>query len=579
MNIIKGIPASPGIAAGEAFVLHEEEAIIPRYSIARNEVSAEWERFLKALTAARNDISSIRDKTSRDMGDDHAAIFDAHLLMLEDPEMLSALEESLGQYLYNIEWILHKYSQKIIGQIEGLNDPILQERSVDVHDITQRLLSHLMHRERSTVPEPGNDIILVSKNLLPSEFISMDKSRIKGMAMLVGGKTSHTAILARAFEIPAVLGIGNILKSIKTGQSIILDGDAGTVFLNPDKSEIARARKAIKKKEKREELFVRDAHLPATTQDGFSVKLKANLEVPEEALNALKHGAQGVGLFRSEFLFLTPGRPPDEETQYLAYRRVVEAMEGRPVTIRTLDVGGDKILPSFVMDEEVNPLLGWRAIRYCLFDKEMFLTQLRAILRASAHGDLRIMFPMISGVGELEATLEVLEAARESLASEGKKIAESIPVGIMIEVPGAAMTADIMAKRVDFMSIGTNDLIQYSLAVDRGNERVAYLYEPFHPAVLRFIKLAIDAGKKAGIPVAMCGEMASDLYALPVLLGLGLDEFSMSAIAIPEIKALIRSLTMDEARKLTEKVMLMESHSDVEAFLKAEIGKRVLPYG
>ncbi len=572
MNIIQGIPASPGIAIGPALIFLEEEDItIPRYSIAQGEVELEWARFLVALERSRADIAGLRDRARREMGDQHGAIFDAHLLMLEDPDMLGTLEVSLADSLSNIEWVLHQYEQNVVRKLENLNDPIMQERGADIHDISTRILRHLMLKERFSLADLDRDVVLVAKNLLPSDMIGMNRAKVKGIVMVAGGKTSHTAILARAFEIPAVLGLGNAARTIKSGDMLVVDGSAGKVNLEPDASALEAARAAIQKLEEREAGMAKNMDKPAATTDGRVLSLKANIEVPEETTSALRHGADGIGLFRSEFLFLQPGRPPSEESQYQAYRRVIEGMEGKPVTIRTLDVGGDKMVPELVLEDEKNPLLGWRAIRYCLSDSELFQNQLRAILRASAFGDARIMFPMISGPGELDAAIAALEEAKAECTRRGQAYRQDMPLGIMIEIPSAAMTADLLAAKVDFMSIGTNDLIQYSLAVDRGNERVAYLYEPFHPAVLRFIKMTIDAGHDAGIPVSMCGEMASDPTAALVLLGLGLDEFSMSSVALPDVKAVIRAFSYAEAADAARTVMEMGSHREIEAFLSARV--------
>ncbi|HPE88484.1 MAG TPA: phosphoenolpyruvate--protein phosphotransferase [Spirochaetales bacterium] len=576
MRTLQGLPASPGIAIGPAFMfLDDEEPTIPRYAIAESELDAEWDRFVVAVGKAKDDVGALRDRAVREMGQEHGAIFDSHLVMLEDPDLLESIEGSLRSSLLNMEWIVHQYAQAIVKRLEGLDDPVLQERTVDVHDITRRILNHLMFRERFSLADLSSDVVLVARNLLPSDMIAMNRSMVRAIVMDAGGKTSHTAILARAFEIPAVLGLGGSARAIKNGEVVIVDGNTGDVRVQPDPQTLERYERIRARMAERDETLSGLASLPARTLDGKDVLIKANIEVPEETGSVLRHGAQGIGLFRSEFLFLQPGRAPSEESQFAAYGRVIEAMGDRPVTIRTLDVGGDKVVPDLAIEEEKNPLLGWRAIRYCLSDKELFQSQLRAILRASVSGDARIMFPMISGPVELDSALAQLEEAKAECRRRGQGFREDIPVGIMIEVPSAAMIADILAPKVDFFSIGTNDLIQYTIAVDRGNERVAYLHEPFHPAVVRLVKKVIDDGHAAGIPVSMCGEMASDPFAAVVLLGLGLDEFSMSAVSVPDVKRTIRSIGFAEAEAVANEVLKLSSHRETEEFLAKRLADRV----
>jgi phosphotransferase system enzyme I (PtsI) len=576
MRTLQGIPASPGVAIGPVFVfLDDEDPTIPRYAVTERELDGEWGRFVVAVERAKDDIVILRDRAAREMGEEHGAIFDAHLMMLDDPEVVDTIGSSLRQSLLNIEWVVHQYGQTVVKRLEGLADPALQERTVDVHDIIRRILNHLMFKERYSLADLESDVILVARNLLPSDMIAMNRSRVKAIAMDAGGKTSHTAILARAFEIPAVLGLGGSARGIKNGAIVVVDGNTGDVKVDPDPQTIERYTRVQKRMAELDLDLASIAALPASTLDGREVLIKANIEVPEETDSVLRHGAVGVGLFRSEFLFLQPGRAPSEEAQYLAYRRVLEAMDGRPVTIRTLDVGGDKVVPDLNIVTEKNPLLGWRAIRYCLSDTDLFQNQLRAILRSSAYGDARIMFPMISGPGELDMAIAALEEAKASCRSRGQDFRADIPVGIMIEVPSAAMIADILARKVNFFSIGTNDLIQYTIAVDRGNEKVAYLHEPFHPAILRLVKKVIDDGHAAGIPVSMCGEMASDPFAAVVLLGFGLDEFSMSAVSVPAVKRTIRSISYKEAAEIAGETLKLSSHLETETYLAERLAQRV----
>ena len=483
----------------------------------------------------------------------------------------TSLEASLKSSLRNIEWIVFQREQELIEKLSRVQDPYIQDRVADIRDVTKRILNHLMYRERFSLSDLESEVVLVARNLLPSDIIAMNKAMVLALVLDGGGKTSHAAILARAFEIPAIVGTESATRSVHNGDCVVVDGRTGRVVIEPDESTLVRYEQVRSRNEEREKSLLASGVLPVKTRDGRSILVKANIEIPEEVEGVRRHGADGVGLFRSEFLFLQPGRIPSEEEQCKAYRRVLKAMGKRPVTIRTLDLGGDKALPELAGKEEKNPLLGWRAIRLCLSRDDLFLTQLRAILKASVDGDARIMFPMISGPEELDKALALLEHAKEECRASGAAFRENIPVGIMIEVPSAAMIADILAKRSNFFSIGTNDLIQYTVAVDRGNEKVAYLHQPFHPAILRLIKYTIEAGKSAGIPVGMCGEMASDPYAALILVGMGLDEFSMSSVSIPEIKRLLRGVDCSQAAGLAAEVLAMESAEEIEQFLVARI--------
>lgn len=575
MKELSGISAASGIAIGKAFLyLDDIFSQIPRYSISKSEVEAEWERFSEAVHSAECEVKELRDRAQQEMGDEHAKIFEAHLLMLSDVELHDQVQEKLHNDIQNIEWIVYDIARDLTQKLSSAQDPYLRERAVDIYDVSRRLLNQLMAVNKISLSELKEDVILVTHNLLPSDALTMSKQHVKGIVMDMGGKTSHTAILARAFEIPAVLGLSTATGDIQDGDELIVDGNAGKIILSPDEKCLKHYKRLeIELKKTRNELQqIRD--LKAESTDGRQVILKANIEVPEEAGHALEYGAEGIGLYRSEFLFLTPGQSADEEKQYQAYRSVIRGMQGKPVTIRTLDVGGDKIIPDLQANEEKNPLLGWRAIRFCLSHRELFKTQLRALLRASAEGEVRIMFPMISGLEELQDALSVLEEAREECRSRGQAFSENLKVGTMIEIPSAAMTSDILAKHSDFFSIGTNDLIQYSIAVDRGNEKTAYLAQPFHPAMLRFIKTTIDAAHAAGIPVAMCGELAGDPLATPILLGMGLDEFSMSASSIPLVKKIIRSSSAAECTALVEEALCCTSYRDVDHLVKTWMAER-----
>ncbi|WP_020614328.1 phosphoenolpyruvate--protein phosphotransferase [Sediminispirochaeta bajacaliforniensis] len=575
MKTFKGISASPGIVIGKVFLYVDDAGQIPKYTIPADQVDTELERFFVAAGKAAEEIRDLQAKASLTMRKEESKILDSHVLMLSDPEFTKRIEESIRSQLLNAEWVLYTTINQLVEPLENSADTYLRERTIDIRDVAKRVYNHLLYRDRINLSDLDQEVILVTHDLLPSDALAMNKQSVKGIAMDAGGKTSHTAILARSFEIPAVLGLSSISSSAATGDAIIIDGTSGTVLLKPDQKTLTTYEKRIRAWQKREVELLTLNELPAETRDGKRIVLKANIEVPEETESAIAHGAEGIGLYRSEFLFLQPGGYSSEDVQYEAYARVLKAMAPYgEVTIRTLDVGGDKVIPGVAGLDEKNPILGWRAVRFCLSRKDLFRTQLRAMLRASVHGRLRIMFPMISGIEELENVLALLDECRQQLREENIPFAEDIPVGIMIEVPSAALTADILARKVDFFSIGTNDLIQYTIAVDRGNEKIAYLYEPFHPGVLRLLKRIIEDAHNAGIPVAMCGEVAGDPYAAVILLGFGLDVFSMSSFGIPEVKKIIRSVSMSEAEELVGTIMEMKSYKEIDSYVRSWMNER-----
>jgi phosphotransferase system enzyme I (PtsI) len=570
MKKLIGIPASSGIVFGKAFLyLGDEFPEIPRNTIEKEQVEGERQRLLEAIEAAARELRVLNDRAAREMSKEQAAIFETHLMMMEDPDFTGQIRGRLETDLINAEWAVRKISNEFTQKIAASTDLYLRERASDISDVSRRILNKLLSITRFSLADLGEDVILVVHDLLPSEVLTMNKERVLGLVMDMGSRTSHTAILARSFEIPAVLGLSNATREISQGDLLVVNGGDGLVLINPDEKDLAQYEQAIHQYHAMFDGLLAQAALPAETADGCRVCIKANIETPEESEQARRFGAEGIGLYRSEFLFLTPDQAADEEKQFQAYSQVVKAMEGRPVTIRTLDVGGDKLLPEFQTGNEKNPLLGWRAIRFCLSLPELFKTQLRAILRASVYGNVGIMFPMISGIEELEQALNMLEEAKGECRRRGQAYARDIKVGTMIEIPSAAMTADILAEKSDFFSIGTNDLIQYTLAVDRGNVRVGYLAQPTHPAVLRLLKRIIDAAHEKGIPAAMCGELAGDTSATALLLGLGLDEFSMTAAAIPLVKRIIRGASLESCRALTEEALQCSYHHQASALVEA----------
>lgn len=574
MKKINGLSASQGIAIGKVFYYLDEYLRVPEYQVKQEEVNVELARFEVAIEKTRDELIELKDSIKNEKNANEAGFLDAHILMLEDPELTKQIVSRIKTKFYNAEWALFESVKEFIDLLQGSTDQYIKERTFDIRDVARRVLGNLLYKKRVDLTNLNEEVILIAHELLPSDTLTMDKRMVKGIATDAGGKTSHTAILARAFEIPAVLGLRNITAEVKNGDQVIIDGTAGIIIIQPDEETLEIYRNKLSAWQKKEVELLNLNQLAAETRDGRKILLKANIEVPEETDSAISHGADGIGLYRSEFFFIQPGEFASEEQQYQAYSRVLSSMENRPVTIRTIDLGGDKILPGTAYFEETNPILGWRSIRFCMTRTDIFATQLRALLRASVHGNLRIMFPMISGVEELEQVIAFYNEVRSELDAKGVEFDHNIPLGIMIEVPSAAMTADILARKVKFFSIGTNDLIQYTIAVDRGNEKIAYLYEPFHPGVLRLLKMIIEGAHSESIPVAMCGEMAGDPYAAVILLGLGLDVFSMSSFSIPEIKNIIRSVSMVEAEELVGMVFDMKSYNEIDRFIKGWMDER-----
>lgn len=565
--LIKGIGASNGVAIGKAYIINE---VIPEIKkIIIEDKASEIERFKSALTLAQGQLENIKEVASKTLGEKEAEIFEAHLLILQDPEFIGAIEMQINSEGVNSEFALQETINMFVSIFEGMGNEYMIERAADVKDVGGRIMNILTGAKTSSIAEINEQCIIVTKDLTPSDTAQINKERVLGFITGIGGRTSHSAIMARTLDIPAVVGVGAPIDVIKEGDILIINGDNGEIIINPEE-EVMESYKKIQEEileQKKKLLTLKDSE--TITIDGRKVELAGNIGNPENAKEVLNIGGEGVGLFRTEFLYMDNSSLPTEEEQFKAYKEALENMEGKPVIIRTLDIGGDKKLSYLPLEEEMNPFLGYRALRLCLNEKEIFKTQLRALLRASVFGNLKIMFPMVSSVQEIREAKAVLEEVKNQLIEEGIGCSENIEIGIMIEIPSAALISDLLAKEVDFFSIGTNDLIQYTIAVDRMNEKVSYLYDPLHPAVLRLIKLVIDNAHRAGKWVGMCGEMAGDLRAIPILIGMGLDEFSMNAPSILKARKLIREINYETTKKIAEDVLTIATSKEIEEYLKA----------
>lgn len=566
METIIGIPGSPGIIIGKAFrYVENANNDILHYIIPKNQVDAEWKRFLQAQSEAVAEVRNLHIQLSaqKEGSNAQADILNAHLMMLEDPDFQDQIEGYLRENLQNIEWVLQDICRIIKERLTASQNRLLQERAADIDDVCSRLIYKLLNVKRGSLRDLDRPVIVVCPDLLPSDILTMNKAQVKGIVMEEGSRTSHAAILARAFEIPTVLGLSVSTRVIKNDDELVVNGTSGEVIIHPDSRILQQYQSMMVQYHKSSDNLRSLRELPAETTDRHRVILKANIEIPEEAVQTAQYGAEGIGLYRSEFLFLTSGQFSGEEEQYRAYSQVLKAMGTLPVTIRTLDIGGDKLLPELMNENEKNPLLGWRAIRFSLSRPDLFKTQLRALVRAGVYGNLRIMFPMISGTEELEQAQTLLAEAKAECRQKGQDYSDTIQVGTMIEIPSAALTADILARRSQFFSIGTNDLVQYTLAADRGNEKVGYLAQPSHPAVLRLLKQIIDRAHENRIPAALCGELAGDPAATALLLGLGVDEFSMTAHCIPKVKQIIRGADLAGCQALAERALACTSYRQV----------------
>lgn len=568
-TILKGIAASHGIAIGKAYRMVEPDLSVKKTSI--TDTSVEIARFHLSVEGAKSELQVIRDNAAKDLGEDKAAIFDAHILVLSDPELLSSIEDKIKTDLVNAEFALKEITDMFITMFEQMDNEYMRERAADIKDVTKRVLAHLLGVE---IPNPGaiaEKVIIVAEDLTPSDTAQLNKEFVQGFTTDIGGRTSHSAIMARSMEIPAVVGSNNATGTIQNGDLIIVDGVNGDVHINPTPEIVNQYKKDAEKIEQQKAEWALLKNELTFTKDGKQVELAANIGTPNDVEGVLHNGGEAVGLYRTEFLYMERNQLPKEEEQFEAYKKVLESMDGKAVVVRTLDIGGDKNLPYLQLPEEMNPFLGLRAIRLCFEEQEIFRTQLRALLRASTFGNLKIMFPMIATLDEFRSAKAILLEEQEKLQSDGVSVSGNIEVGIMVEIPSTAVLADQFAKEVDFFSIGTNDLIQYTMAADRMNERVSYLYQPYNPAILRLVKMVIDAAHNEGKWAGMCGEMAGDEMAIPLLLGLGLDEFSMSASSILKARSQIKQLDSNQMSQLAEEALQKGSTEEVVDLVKQVI--------
>ncbi len=550
---IKGIAASNGIAIAKAFKLIEPELTVVKSTIA--DVEAEINLYKEALVKTTEELQKIKVKAAQNLSEEEAAVFDAHINMANDPELLSQTTDKIKAESVNASYAFDEVSTMFITMFESMDNEYFRERAADIKDIKKRILAHLLGvkvNDPSTIDE---QVVIIAEDLTPSDTAQLDRNFVKGFETNIGGRTSHSAIMARSLEIPAVVGTKTILEDVKDGDMIILDGLEGNVIINPSADQVSHYEEVAKAYEAQKAEWAKLKNEKTVSKDGQHVELAANIGTPNDVEGVLGNGGEAVGLYRTEFLYMGRDNFPTEEEQFEAYKAVLEAMGEKPVVVRTLDIGGDKELPYLHLPKEMNPFLGYRAVRLCLDDTDLFRTQLRALLRASAYGKLRIMFPMIATLNEFRAAKALLLEEKAKLVSEGVTVSDEIEVGMMVEIPSAAVLADQFAKEVDFFSIGTNDLIQYTMAADRMNEKVSYLYQPYNPSILRLVKMVIDAAHKEGKWTGMCGEMAGDQTAIPLLLGLGLDEFSMSATSILPARSLISKLSKAEMAELAAEAL------------------------
>ncbi|MFR2795702.1 phosphoenolpyruvate--protein phosphotransferase [Romboutsia timonensis] len=562
----KGTGASPGIALGRALVIEHSELVIEKKTI--ENIDEEIQKLESAVKVSKEELTKVKEKALAELGEHEAEIFEAHLLVLEDPELIGSAISKIRDEKVNADYALNEIKEMFVAMFESMDNEYMRERAADIKDVTNRVLRHILGIKVVDLAGLDEEVVLIAHDLTPSDTATMNKNMVLGFLTDIGGRTSHTAIMARTLEIAAVVGLNDITKKVKDGDYIVFNGDTGEVIVNPDeetKAKYASLKEEFEEYRKSLELLKGQASI---TTDGRHVELAGNIGSPNDVEGLIKNDAEGVGLYRTEFLYMDKEDSfPTEEEQYEAYKAVLEGMNNKPIVIRTLDIGGDKELPYFEMEAEMNPFLGYRAIRLCLDRKDIFKTQLRALYRASVHGKLRIMFPMISSLEELLDAKEVIKEVLKELDAENIAYSNDVEIGMMIEIPSAAVISDVLAKHVDFFSIGTNDLIQYTCAVDRMNQKISHLYNQFNPAVLRLIKMVIDNAHKEGKWVGMCGESAGDQRMIPILLGFGLDEFSMSPISILPARKLITSLSYADMQKFADEVLAMGTAKEIKEYV------------
>ena len=561
----QGVGVSPGIARGTVFIYSPDDETPPTRHIAESEIPGEIARFEAALISTRSQIAEMQERIAVSIGAKDASIFDAHLLVVEDRTLIDEVLRTLARDKVNIEQVFKSVADRYAKTLSEIDDPYLRERALDIHDVTRRVVNNLMGKQSRDLASIKTPHILLAHNLTPSDTATLNRALVLGFGTDIGSKTSHTAIMARSLNIPAVVGLHDISHQLAAGDHVLLDGYNGLVIVNPSDQTLWEYGELEIRKTAVEEKLTELRETASTTRDGRHVILSANIELPGDVDAVKEHGAEGVGLYRTEFFYLNKEDLPAEEQQYDAYRSVAENVLPHSVIIRTLDLGGDKFMSALNMPAELNPFLGWRAIRFCLERVDVFKTQLRAILRASATGNVKLMYPMISGVEELRRANVILEECRAELRAEGLAFNQHMEVGAMIEIPSAAVSADILAREVDFFSIGTNDLIQYSIAVDRLNEHIAHLYEPTHPAIIRLIRMTVEAAHAQGIWVGVCGEMAGDILLTPLLIGLGVDELSAGAAVVPRVKRAVQALDFTACQRLVEEIKTLDTAAAILA--------------